>query len=137
MIQVLAGEKGSGKTKKLFSIANELSSESKGHLIYISTNSEGIFELSPSIRLIDVSQFPISSFDSFQGFIYGMISQDYDIEVILIDNLTCILKDDAQSLSNFLDFAKKVSEGYNIKFILGIKGNAQESVENKVEYIAV
>lgn len=137
MIQVLAGEKGSGKTKKLFSIANELASESKGHLVYISNCSEGMFELNPSIRLIDTSQFPISSFDSFTGFIYGVISQDYDIEVILIDNLSNILKEDKNSLSSFLEFAKKISNDYSIKFILGVKGKGNEFENNMVEYIAV
>lgn len=137
MVQVLAGEKGSGKTKKLFSIANELASESKGHLVYISNNSEGMFELNPSIRLIDTSQFPISSFDSFTGFIYGIISEDYDVEVILIDNLTNILKEDENSLSSFVDFAQKISGEFNIRFILGMKGKGKELEKNIVDYIAV
>ncbi|WP_133628097.1 hypothetical protein [Fonticella tunisiensis] len=137
MIQVLAGEKGAGKTKKLFSIANELSQQSKGHLVYISNNSEGIFELSPLVRLIDTSQFPISSYDSFTGFIFGVISQDYDIEVILIDNLTSILNEDREALFKFLSFAKKVSDDYGIKLILGVKGRSEALKDIEAEYIAV
>lgn len=103
MIQVLAGEKGSGKTKRLITMANELVSDLKGHVVYVSTNMESIFDLNSSIRLIDVSQFPISSVDSFVGFIYGILSEDYDIECIVVDNLNNILKEDNVSLPRFLN----------------------------------
>lgn len=137
MIQVLAGEKGSGKTKKLISMANELVSELKGHVVYVSTNMESIFDLNSSVRLIDISQFPISSVESFTGFIYGVLSEDYDIECIIIDNLSNILKEDGESISRFFELAKIISENYGIKIILGVRGSVERMPRFEVEYIAV
>lgn len=136
MIQVLTGEKGSGKTKKLISIANELVSESNGSVIYISNSSESMFDLSSAIRLIDTSQFPVSTIESFEGFISGILSQDYDIETIFIDNLNGILGDDKDILLRFFAFTKKMSESYEVRFIIGL--GAKERIEDiEAEYIAV
>ncbi|MCX7885297.1 MAG: twitching motility protein PilT [Caloramator sp.] len=137
MIQVLAGEKGSGKTKRLITMANELVSNLKGHVVYISTNMESIFDLNSSIRLIDVSQFPISSVDSFVGFIYGILSEDYDIECIVVDNLNNILKEDNVSLSKFFELTKNIGENYGIKFIVGVRGSVETLPKLEAEYIAV
>ena len=87
MIQVIAGDKGSGKTKKMISLANECLTDSKGHVIFLSNTSEAMYELNSSIRLINTSEFPISSVDSLVGFIYGIISEDYDVEYAYIDNI--------------------------------------------------
>jgi hypothetical protein len=137
MIQVLTGEKGAGKTKKMISLANDLVSCSKGHVVYVSNNSEGMFELSSGIRLIDVSQFPISSLDSLIGFLYGIISEDYDIEAVFIDNLNVILHEDSDVIYKFFDSIKVISEQYNIRFITGVKGASNKLPELEVEYIAV
>jgi hypothetical protein len=137
MIQVLTGEKGSGKTKRMISLANDLASEAKGHVVYVSNNSEGMFELHSAIRLIDVSQFPISCVNSFIGFVCGILSEDYDIEIIFIDNLLSILSDDVDALHKFLLAAKKIAENYGIRFVLGVKGSKEKFPQFEAEYIAV
>jgi hypothetical protein len=136
MIHVIAGEKGSGKTKKMIANANEFVIQSKGHVVYLSNNSETMYELSSSIRLIDTSQFPISSVDSFIGFIYGIISEDYDIECAYIDNISCITKDE-ETITSFVEALKVISEKYNIKFVLGIRTPKHELPDIEIEYIAV
>lgn len=137
MIQVLVGDRGAGKTKKLISIANESAGKSNGHLVYISNNSESMFQLDSSVRLIDISSFPISSIDSLTGFIYGVLSQDYDIETIFIDNLSCILNDNHEDVAGFLKSAQIVSKNENVKFVFGIKCLKGEIENIEAEYLAV
>ncbi|EYE87988.1 hypothetical protein Q428_10490 [Fervidicella metallireducens AeB] len=137
MIQVLTGEKGSGKTKKLISIANELINQTKGNIVYISNNLDGIFDLNSKIRLIDTSQVPISNLDSFKGFIYGILAEDYDIESIVIDNLSNILKDNMNDVIEFCEFTKDVANSQGIKFILGVKCSSDKLSIDDAEYIAV
>ncbi|MBZ4664341.1 MAG: hypothetical protein JG776_2059 [Caloramator sp.] len=135
MVHVLTGDKGAGKTKKLISMANELVQDAKGHIVYVSNSSEGMYQLSSKIRLVNISEFPISSYDSFIGFLYGMISEDYDIEAIFIDNLNAIISND--DIVRFFADAKKFAENNSIKFVVGAKCEnvAQEGLN--VEYMAV
>ena len=137
MVQVITGEKGAGKTKKLISIANEMISNSKGHIVYISNNMENIFDLNSRIRLIDASQFPISSIDSFIGFVYGIISEDYDIDTIFIDNLNNVFKDNFELVEEFIKKIKLAEEKYGISFILGIRAPENKKFDVEAEYLAV
>lgn len=137
MIQVLTGERGSGKTKKMISLANEQALESKGHLIYISNNLESMYELNQNVRLNDVSQFPISSLSSFVGYLYGLISQDYDTECIFIDNLNTILQENNDAICEFFECARDISNKFSVKFIIGVKGSSFSMPELELEYIAV
>ncbi|SEF51896.1 hypothetical protein SAMN05660865_00418 [Caloramator fervidus] len=137
MVQVITGEKGAGKTKKLISTANEMALNSKGHIVYISNNLEGMFDLKPCIRLVDASQFPISSIDSLLGFVYGIVSEDYDIDTIFIDNLNYMFKDNYDDIQEFLKRIKFVEEKYGINFILGISTAKGKKFDIEVEYLAV
>lgn len=137
MIQVIAGEKGSGKTKKMVLLANDSVNESKGHIIYISNNSEVMYDLNSSIRLIDISHFPITNTDSFTGFIYGIISEDYDVECIHIDNLNSIIKDEEESIHGFISNVKKITENHGVKFVLGMKSSFARLDNMNIEYVAV
>jgi chromosomal replication initiation ATPase DnaA len=136
MIQVIAGDKGSGKTKKMISLANECLTDSKGHVIFLSNTSEAMYELNSSIRLINTSEFPISSIDSFVGFIYGIISEDYDVEYAYIDNINCIGKEEGIMLK-FVEALRGISEKYKIKFVLGVKAEKRMLPDLEIEYIAV
>lgn len=136
MIQVIAGEKGSGKTKRMIANANECIAQSKGHVIYLGNNSEAMYELNSSIRLIDTSQFLISSVDMFIGFVYGTISEDYDIECIYIDNVNCLTKDEGAILK-FVEALKGIAEKFEIKFVLGIKAPKDRLPDIEIEYVAV
>lgn len=137
MIQVLTGEKGSGKTKKMVSLANDLVSQVNGHVVYISNNSEVMFELDSHVRLIDVSQFPITSDEMFAGLLYGVISQDYDIDTIFIDNLNTILNEKAESIENIFNAAKNISSQHNINLYFGLRNAAGKIGQPEIEYIAV
>lgn len=137
MIQVLTGEKGSGKTKKMVSLANDLVSQVNGHVVYISNNSEVMFELDSHVRLIDVSQFPITSDEMFAGLLYGVISQDYDIDTIFIDNLNTILNEKAESIENIFNAAKNISSQHNINLYFGLRNATGKIGQPEIEYIAV
>jgi hypothetical protein len=95
-----------------------------------------MYELNSSIRLIDISQFPISSVDSFVGFIYGIISEDYDMECAYIDNVNSIINDD-NAIEAFFNAVKKIADKHDTKFVLGIKSQKDKLPDMEIEYIAV
>ncbi|MCX7951925.1 MAG: twitching motility protein PilT [Clostridiales bacterium] len=135
MVHVLTGDKGAGKTKKLITMANDFVQEAKGHVVYVSNSSEGMYQLSSKIRLVDISEFPISSYESFMGFLYGMISEDYDIETIFIDNLNAIISND--DVMRFFSDAKNFTEKTSVKFVVGAKCEQVSHEGLNVEYMAV
>ena len=83
MIQIISGVKGKGKTKFLIQKANEAVKAANGSVVYLDKNNKHMYELSNRIRLINVGDFPIDTYDAFIGFICGLISQDRDLEHML------------------------------------------------------
>lgn len=86
MVQIIAGNKGKGKTKYLLDMANTAVKESTGSIVYLDKSSKHMYELNNKIRLINVNEYPITSSEGFIGFICGIISQDHDLEQMYFDS---------------------------------------------------
>ena len=67
MIQFIIGEKGKGKTKVLLEKANREVKEATGNVVYLDKNTQHMFELNNKIRLIDVTNYPLTDADEFIG----------------------------------------------------------------------
>ena len=59
MVQIIAGEKGKGKTKYLLDKANAAIKESTGSIVYLDKSSKHMYELNNKIRLINVKEYPV------------------------------------------------------------------------------
>ena len=74
MVQIIAGNKGKGKTKHLLDMANGSVKTAAGSIVYLDKSSKHMYELNNRIRLINVNEFPIGNSQGFIGFISGKIS---------------------------------------------------------------
>ncbi len=86
MVQIIAGNKGKGKTKYLLDMANTAVKESKGSIVYLDKSAKHMYELNNKIRLINVQEYPITSSEGFIGFLCGIICQDHDLEQMYLDS---------------------------------------------------
>ena len=106
MVKLLIGHKGSGKTKKMIDLANSSLNTVNGSVVFINKNSRLMYDLKYRIRVICMEDFEqIRNIDEYIGFIYGIISQDHDIELIFIDS---ILKFADVTFSNIEDFLARI-----------------------------
>ncbi|KXL53530.1 hypothetical protein CLNEO_07560 [Anaerotignum neopropionicum] len=92
MVQILAGEKGVGKTKRLIAMANEASKEAKGCVVFIDDDNSRMYDLHYSVRFVDTPKFIMESPQVFKGFVCGILSQNNDIEKVYIDGLNYIME---------------------------------------------
>ncbi|NMC56395.1 MAG: twitching motility protein PilT [Eubacteriaceae bacterium] len=121
MIAFIAGDKGSGKTKKLIDMANFEASKDEMSLVYIDRKENHRREIVNSIRFIDLSEFYIFSWEMFFGFLNGLISGNYDIGKIYIDNIEKIANvDSTEKLDDFFAAASKLSDKYGVEFVFTI-----------------
>ena len=135
-VQILAGEKGEGKTKILIDLANESVSTSDGDVIYIDDDKRHIYDLNHKIRFVEVSEFPLANYRELIGFIYGIFSQNSDITKVFVDGIFKIV----QSLGNE-DLIKLVarldsmSKAYNVDFVLAGNVDPAELPKEVEQYI--
>lgn len=129
MVQIIAGKKGKGKTKHLLDMANAAIKEASGSIVYLDKSSKHMYELSNKIRLINVNEYPISTSQGFVGFLCGIISQDHDIETMFLDSflkLSCL---EGEDVSETITTLEKLSEKYNVNFVLSMSMDAAELPE--------
>lgn len=120
MIQLIVGEKGKGKTKVLLDKVNSEIKGAHGSIVYLDKSTKHMYELNNKVRLIDVASFGLKNTDEFIGFIYGILSQDHDLEQMYLDSFLKIAQTDEASLNAVLDRLNAISEEYKVTFVLSI-----------------
>ena len=130
MVQIISGAKGKGKTKYLLDMANTAVKESKGSIVYLDKSSKHMYELNNKIRLINVNEYPITSSEAFIGFICGIISQDYDLEMMFFDSflkLSCL---EGEDITDTISTLEKLGEKYHVTFVLSVSRDKDKLPEN-------
>lgn len=121
MIELVAGEKGKGKTKMLMAKANNDIKVTGGNIVYLDVNNKHMYELSNRVRLINVPEYNIHSADMFLGFIYGVASQDHDLDKMFLDNfmaISCI--ETSEQAETIIKELSLISDKFEVDFVIGI-----------------
>lgn len=129
MIQIIAGEKGKGKTKILLDKVNTSIKEANGTIVYLDKNTKHMYELNNKIRLINVKDYCIDTCQEFTGFICGLVSQDHDLEKVYLDsflNISCLEDGDITAVLEKLDL---ISAKFSVDFVISISKNADDIPE--------
>ncbi|MBQ3967387.1 MAG: twitching motility protein PilT [Lachnospiraceae bacterium] len=137
MVQIIAGKKGKGKTKFLLEKANQAVKETNGTIVYIDKSTKHMYELNSEVRLINITEYPISSYDAFLGFISGIIAQDYDLQNIYLDSFIKIAGLEGQSVEKAISDLEKISDAHNITMVISISLDAEELPDNAKSHIVI
>ena len=139
MIQVIAGNKGSGKTKRLIDIANEALKEAHGIVAFIDDDKRYMYDLRHEVRFVDASDYPAikgSSADVFLGFLSGMIASNFDLSVICVDSFLKLCKKTPLSeMEAFFENLNRLPEAGEIKFIFNVSSDADTLPEFMKPYL--
>ena len=129
MIQIIAGEKGKGKTKHLLENVNNAVKEAKGNIVYLDKSTKHMYELSNKVRLINVSDFPVTNCSEFLGFLCGIISQDNDLEEMYLDSFLTIASVKDEDLCAAIEKLDVISSTFHVNFILSISKDESQLPE--------
>ena len=130
MVQIISGKKGKGKTKYLLDSVNGAVASAQGSVVYLDKTAKHMYELSNKVRLINVSDYGINSYDAFIGFVSGIISQDHDLEKMYFDSflkISCLEGSDITAIS-----AK-----FGVDFVLSVSADATELSDEVKSHIIV
>jgi len=135
MIQIIAGQKGEGKTKRLIEMANNSGKTASGHIVFIDDDNRHMYDLHYNIRFVKVG-YQMDDQKVLFGFICGIMSQDSDIEHVYIDGLHNIVKGlDSEQLEAFLERIENLSVKENVDFTMIISTDADTLPSAVQKYI--
>ena len=130
MVQLIVGKKGKGKTKELLDKVNGQVKTISGSIVYLDKSTKHMYELNNKVRLINVTDYLISSSEEFLGFLCGIISQDNDLEEMYLDSfLTIAALSDEEEIVRAIEKLDVISEKYKVKFILSVSKDKESLPE--------
>ncbi|MGI6107099.1 MAG: twitching motility protein PilT [Lachnospiraceae bacterium] len=137
MVQIISGKKGKGKTKYLLDKVNNAVQTAEGDVVYLDKTAKHMYELSNKVRLVNVSEYPINSYDGFMGFLCGIIAQDHDLEEMYLDSflkLSCL---EGKDITDAVAALENLSDKYKVDFTLSVSADAQELSEAVRSHIII
>lgn len=137
MLKLIVGKKGSGKTKQLIEQVNKAVVTSSGKVVCIEKGSKLTYDVNHDVRLLNTEDFGVAGYDSFYGFLAGIVASDFDVKEIFIDSLAKIVGDDEAKISEFLSKVEPLAEGGDLTVTMTVSGDSKELPQNVVKYIAL
>ncbi|MDD6269452.1 MAG: hypothetical protein PUA84_05290 [Oscillospiraceae bacterium] len=134
MIQLITGKKGTGKTKILIEKINSAVSATNGCLVCIEKGATIRSSISYKVRWCDTEQFAVDSFDTFYGFVAGMLAGNYDIKEIFVDGIFKIAGADYEALGVMLDKLAKLT-GDDVQVVFTLSADNSELPSSVTKYI--
>ena len=113
MINLIPGKKGTGKTKILVDSIKKAAENATGNVVCI---ERGTYDLPHNVRLADAEEYGINSFDSFYGFVAGLMAGNYDIQEVFVDGILKIGGRDYDALGNMLEKVAVLTKDVNVTF---------------------
>lgn len=135
MVQLIIGMEGKGKTGHLLDKVNEEIKEASGNIVFLDRSTKHMFDLNNKVRLINVSDYDFENISEFVGFIYGISSQDHDIQQMYIDGLMKIGKLTKDNFKEVIDKLEKVSKVCDFDIIVSAsidESEVDESLKDKI-----
>ncbi|MDD2427028.1 MAG: hypothetical protein PHR78_03705 [Eubacteriales bacterium] len=119
MIDLIVGAKGSGKTPLMLKEIESEARKENSNIVFIEHGRRLDHVVPHSIRLIDITEYPVKGYSELLAFLAGLSAKDYDITHIYIDSVFKVVgDDDPQHLVSFVKnlsaFAPKVDSNITI-----------------------
>ena len=136
MVKVIMGLQGSGKTKQMVDMINAAVANETGSVVCIEKGSKLVYDIKPSVRLVEASDYPIGGYSYLKGFVSGLHAGNYDITNIFIDSLYKIsVCDDTAETVAFLQWCEDFGKANKINFTITISADANTAPEELKKYM--
>lgn len=127
MVKLLVGHKGSGKTKAMVDMANDLVQNSDGSVVFINKDHRLMYDLKYRIRVVSMEEYEyVNNVDEYIGFLYGIISSDHDLEAIFVDSILKYSDIQIADMGTFLQRLDGISKAHQVDFYVSLSADEAE-----------
>ena len=112
--------------KKRLDKVNEEIKKVAGNIVYLDRSTKHMFELNNRVRLINVQDYDFENSSEFIGFIYGIISQDHDMQQMYIDGIMKVAKLDKSDITSMVKKLEYISNTFNFDLFVSISADVRE-----------
>ena len=126
MIQVIAGKKGSGKTKRLIDLTNATAREAAHDVIFLDDDNRYMFDVDHKVRFINAEDYHIHTADMFIGFLGGILSSNFDVGTIFIDAFLNLCHTKLEDTEPVVKVLNELGAKQNVDFVLSLSADPED-----------
>lgn len=135
MLKLIAGKKGSGKTKQLISMVNKAVEVSNGKVVCIEKGTKLTYDINHGARLLDTESYHVAGYDAFYGFLAGIAASDFDVKEIYIDSVLKIAGDNFDEIGKLIEKIDSLF-GDDVNVVMTISSDQSELPDSVKKFIA-
>ena len=135
MIKIIAGNKGSGKTKRLIDMTNDVAKTASGNVVFLDKDNSYMYEIDRAVRFVNVNDYHVSSAEMFLGFLGGMLASNYDISTIFVDAFLKLVKVDLVDADWFFASLEEYGKKHDVTFVLSVSADPEALPEFCKSYV--
>ncbi|MCH5286576.1 MAG: twitching motility protein PilT [Christensenellaceae bacterium] len=135
MIQIIAGLKGSGKTKRLIHMTNDTANTANHSVVFLDKDNSYMYEIDRNVRFVNVTDYHVASAEMFLGFLGGMLASNYDIGYIFIDAFLKLVKKDIAEAGDFIKSLEELGQKHEVTFVLSVSADAEQLPDFAKSYV--
>ena len=135
MIQVIAGKKGSGKTKRLIDLTNTTARDAAHDVIFLDDDNRYMFDVDHKVRFINAEDYHIHSTDMFIGFLCGILSSNFDVGTIFIDAFLKLCRTPLEETEPVVKVLAELGNRQKVDFVLSLSADPEELPPFLKQYI--
>jgi len=135
MIQVIAGRKGSGKTKRLIDLTNATAREAVHDVIFLDDDNRYMFDVDHKVRFINAEEYHIRSADMFIGFLCGILSSNFDVGTIFVDAFLKLCHEELANTEPIVRTLNELGARHQVDFVLSLSADVDELPDFMKRYL--
>ena len=135
MIQVIAGKKGSGKTKRLIDLTNATARDAVHDVIFLDDDNRYMYDVDHKVRFINAEDYAVRSTEMFVGFVCGILSSNYDVGTIFIDAFLNLAHTDLSGAEPVVRVLSALGEKQQVNFVLSVSADPAELPDCLKDYL--
>lgn len=134
MIKLITGKKGTGKTKILIDQINDAVKATSGNIVCVEKGSTVRYSISRKVRWCDTEYYDIEGYETFYGFIAGLLASNYDITHVYVDGIFKIGGRDYEKFGQLLEKLDKLT-GDDVNVVFTVSADVSELTDNVKQFI--
>ncbi len=135
MIQVIAGKKGSGKTKRLIDLTNATARDASHDVIFLDDDNRYMFDVDHKVRFINAEDYHIHTADMFIGFVCGILSSNFDVGTVFIDAFLKLSHTALSDCEPVIRVLGELGQRHQVDFVLSLSADPEEMPEFMKAYL--
>ena len=134
MVNLICGTKGSGKTTRIIEKANADVKTAKGDSIFVNDTDRYMYDVDRNVKLIDVTEYPVSGEDALLAFVCGLAASRSDLTNLYIDGASRIAGCGPEKMRKFYDELGQLADKFAISVTVTVSATPEELPEFLLKY---